>query len=550
MRGHRKNWSGLLSVLAVWVVAACAQPQPQPVVDESPVPHKQAAEMFLAGYTHIAEKYIEKTPVAQLAMEGIRGLGSIDPALIVKRVENKIFLATSNVMPDAEPDAGPDEEPAYFKAPADDDIKGWAALTVKIWSEGRKASKELFNSSPEKLYEAVFDGALSKLDIYSRYSGLREATRNRARRDGFGGIGIRFKVSSKTVRITSIIKKTPAARSGLRVGDLILRVGSIPVTGLSARDVSDQLRGRIDSRVKLTVSRGSEPTPQKFILERHLIVTPTVKAKFNDGIVFMKISSFNQQTSRDLAKKIRHTRKVHVSKVRGVVLDLRGNPGGLLNQAIKIADLFLDHGKIVSTRGRHPESIQYYEASGRDIAQGLPLILLLDGRSASSSEVLAAALQDQGRAVIIGTTSFGKGTVQTVIRMPNNGEITLTWSRLYSPAGYVLHGLGLRPNFCTSGSSGMKQKDLFASVANENLVRRAYKTWRSTGFYEQTQRSKLRANCPAERRKEAIEVRAARNLLNNVELYARALELATFDAKKPVEEAIKVPNENKTKEPQ
>ncbi|MBT3907629.1 MAG: S41 family peptidase [Rhodospirillales bacterium] len=540
MRGNHTNWSGLLLVLTAGVLAACAQMQQPPVVDKSPVPYKQATEMFLAGYTHIAEKYIEKIPASQMAMEGIRGLGSIDPALTVKRVDDKIFLPTSD----------PEEEPNYFDAPADNDIKGWADLTVKIWSEGRKASPELFNSSPEKLYEAVFDGALSKLDIYSRYSGLKEATRNRARREGFGGIGIRFKVSSKSVRITRIIKKTPAARSGLLVGDLILRVGSIPVVGLSSRDVSDQLRGRIDSKVKLTISRGSEPTPRIFLLERHLIVAPTVKAKINDGIVFMKISGFNQQTSRDLAKKMQHLRNVHGHKIRGVVLDLRGNPGGLLNQAIKIADLFLDHGKIVSTRGRHPESIQYYEAGGRDIARGLPLILLMDGRSASSSEVLAAALQDQGRAVIIGTTSFGKGTVQTVIRMPNNGEITLTWSRLYSPAGYVLHGLGLRPSFCTSGSGEMKNKDLFASIADEKLVRQAFKSWRNTGIYKQAQRSKLRASCPAERRKKAVEVRAARNLLNNVELYARALALAAFDAKKPVEEAIKAPKQNITNAPQ
>jgi carboxyl-terminal processing protease len=537
MRGNHLNWSRLLAVLAVSVIAACAQTPQPPVVDKSPIPYKQAAEMFLAGYTHIAEKYIEKIPASRLAMEGIRGLGSIDPALTVKRVDNKIFLAASD----------PEEEPNYFDAPADDDVKGWANLTVKIWSEGRKASAELFNSAPEKLYEAVFDGALSNLDIYSRYSGLKEATRNRARREGFGGIGIRFKVSSTSVRITRIIEKTPAARSGLLVGDLILRVGSIPVVGLSARDVSDQLRGRIDSKIKLTISRGSEPTPRKFVLERHLIVTPTVTAKFNDGILFMKISGFNQQTSGDIAKKLQQIRNVHGQKLRGVVLDLRGNPGGLLNQAIKIADLFLDHGKIVSTRGRHPESIQYYEAGGRDIAQGLPLVLLMDGRSASSSEVLAAALQDQGRAAIIGTTTFGKGTVQTVIRMPNNGEITLTWSRLYSPAGYVLHGLGLRPNFCTSGSGEIYDRDLFASVSNENLVRQAYESWRNTGFYKREQRSKLRANCPAERRKQAIEVRAARNLLNNVELYARALALAAFNAKKPVEEAIKAPKQNETK---
>lgn len=531
MRGVRLNLPGLVWVLAVWVVAACAPIQEKPVVDNSPIPNQQAAEMFRAGYTHITEKYIENISAARLAMEGIRGLGSIDPALTVKRVDDKIFLSAS------------DEELNNFKTPAEDDIKGWAALTVKIWQEGRKASVELANSPPEKLYEAVFDGALSKLDIYSRYAGSKEATRNRGRRGGFGGIGIRFKVSRKSVRITRVMKKMPAERAGLLVGDKIIRVGSVPVVGLSVRDVSAQLRGPIDSKVELIVLRGKDANHRLFILERHLIVTPTVKVKYNDGIVFIKISGFNQQTSRDLAKKFRRVQKVQGNKIRGVVLDLRGNPGGLLNQAIKIADLFLTHGKIVSTRGRHPESIQYYKAGGQDVAYGLPLILLLDGRSASSSEVLAAALQDQGRAVIIGTTSFGKGTVQTVIRMPNNGEITLTWSRLYSPTGYILHGLGLRPNFCTSGSGDIGDKDLFASVVNEGAVRQAFKSWRTIGFYKRTQRSQLRAICPAERRKEAVEIRAAQTLLNNSRLYARALAFASSHAEKRVEEAIKAPKQ-------
>jgi carboxyl-terminal processing protease len=529
MRLDCKKYAKLLCFIVVWAITACA-PIHSPVDTEiASLHHQRATEMFVAGYTQIVEKYIEKIPPAQLAMEGIRGLGSIDPAITIKQTDDAIILIAS------------DNEVSRFNTPGKDDIHGWADLTSQIWQKGRMVSPELFESSEEKLYEAVFDGALSKLDIYSRYAGLREATRNRARRDGFGGIGIRFKVSARSVHITRVLKNTPAERAALRVGDRILRIGSRPVEGFSIRDISDKLRGRIDSKVKLTILREGEALPKVFTLERHLILTPTVHAKYQDGISFIRISGFNQQTSNDLAKSTRQALKTHANKVKGIILDLRGNPGGLLNQSIRIANLFLSQGKIVSTRGRHPESVQYHEASGNDIAHGLPLVLLLDGKSASSSEVLAAALQDHGRAVIVGTTSFGKGTVQTVIQMPNSGEITLTWSRLYSPAGYILHGLGLHPSFCTSGNSTLNLEDLAQSLADEAHVRQVFKSWRSTGFYEHEQRSALRAKCPAERRKDRTEIRAAKKLLENASLYSRALALSSSGMNKALEEAVKIP---------
>ena len=184
---------------------------------------------------------------------------------------------------------------------------------------------------------------------------------------------------------------------------------------------------------------------------------------------------------------------------KGLVLDLRGNPGGLLKQSIEVADLFLTQGQIVRTHGRHPDSEQRYEAGGEDIAHGLPLVVLVDGKSASAAEIIAAALQDHGRAVVIGTSSFGKGTVQTVIRLPNDGEITLTWSRLVTPSGYVLHGLGVMPDIFTSGAAGNVRKE--------------------------KQGRDLRAACPAERRRKALEIEVARRLLSDRALYGRALDL-------------------------
>ena len=176
-------------------------------------------------------------------------------------------------------------------------------------------------------------------------------------------------------------------------------------------------------------------------LRRSLIVPPTVTASTHDGVLLLRISSFNQKTSDGISTELQHA-KDQIPLLKGVVLDLRGNPGGLLDQAVAAADLFIPTGTIVQTRGRHPLSNQSYDAVEGGIGEGTPVVVLMDGKSASASEILAGALEDSGRAVVIGTNSYGKGTVQTVVHLPNDGEITLTWSRFFTPSGYALNGLG------------------------------------------------------------------------------------------------------------
>ena len=190
-----------------------------------------------------------------------------------------------------------------------------------------------------------------------------------------------------------------------------------------------------------------------------------------------------------------------------------------------MADLFLTQGQIVSTRGRHPDSIQHYEASGGDLANGLPVAVLVDGKSASASEIVAAALQDRGRAVVIGTVSFGKGTVQTVIRLPNDGEITLTWSRFVTPSGYVLHGLGVRPGICTSGGEGNGRDILSDALARRPETSNILAAWRKTGVDDEERRRELRASCPAQRRPAVLEIDVAKQLLGDRVLYGRALDI-------------------------
>ena len=523
-------------VVAAWLAAACAPvhpPAPAAGVPPSftqqvqPVPERPEAEVFAAGYASIAEKYIEAVPAATLAMEGMRGLGAIDPALTVRRSEDVVVLAAS------------DRTIARFPAPADDDIEGWAALTAKVSAAGRRTSKEVRTVSDEKLYEAVFDGVLSSLDIFSRYAGAEEARKNRENRDGFDGIGIRFRMEAGeageaeeagAARVTRVIPDTPAARAGIRKGDRITHVDGVSVRDLKRHDVVRRLRGPSHSRVAVTVRREGVAGPLAFEMERRHIVLPTVTERRDHGIVFLTVNGFNQRTASSVAAKLTKALDGMEGSPKGLVLDLRGNPGGLLKQSIDVADLFLTQGQIVRTHGRHPDSEQRYEAGGEDMAHGLPLVVLVDGKSASAAEIIAAALQDHGRAVVIGTTSFGKGTVQTVIRLPNDGEITLTWSRLVAPSGYMLHGLGVMPAICTSGAAG-NVGELIAAVFGRKVKIAAARTrWQTAGLGEEKQRRDLRATCPAERRPKALEIEVARRLLSDRALYGRALDLTAATA--------------------
>ncbi|HJN23642.1 MAG TPA: S41 family peptidase [Rhodospirillales bacterium] len=504
----------LAAILLVFLSSACTTQRMLPKDTGAGFSTDLATEVFTTGYSSISEKYIDKISLATLALEGMRGLVALDPRLMVSRRQNIIVL-TDN-----------DRAVARFPAPTDNDALKWAALTVEVLAASGKASKQLRAASNEMLFKAVFDGMLSKLDVFSRYAGIEDARKNRAKREGFGGIGIRFKFKWGEFRVTFVMANTPAARAGIKKGDIITYVGQVPVKGLQARQVGAQMRGPIGSLLTLTVRRG-QAGPLTFEIERAHIVGVTVTMREKNGIVFLKVRGFNKNTTRNMAKKLKEAKKKLGTKIKGLVLDLRGNPGGLLKQSIRIADLFLAQGQIIRTQGRHPDSIQHYEASGTDLASGTPLAVLVDGKSASAAEIVAAALQDRGRAVVIGTSSFGKGTVQTVIRLPNGGEITLTWSRLITPSGYALHGLGVMPAICTSGAGGGERelidRALMARMKTSTLI----EAWRKADINNEGQRKGLRASCPAERRKKSVEAEVASRLIGNRSLYNRALGLTS-----------------------
>lgn len=517
---QRSGRSGIIAVFLLLFVSACANVPTDADIVENKIPVGEAEEIFSAGFRNIADKYIDGVNVETLAMEGIRGLSALDPDISLIQSANMLEIRHRRRVASRVP------------APAPDDSDGWALAVAKLIADAQVLSGDLASATPELIYEAVFDGALGALDVFSRYAGKAEAGDNRAKRDGFGGIGIRFRVNGEHVVITEVMPATPAAQAGVRVDDELTAVGGKSVLGLGVKSIVEKLRGPVGTDVNIMIARRDTGVLELGMKRSH-IVPPTVEAEVHNGVIYIKISNFNQGTASGVVAELRQAldpeNDTH-HEVKGVVLDLRGNPGGLLKQSIEVADTFLVHGDILNTLGRHPDSVQHYEAAGQDLALGLPMVVLIDGKSASAAEIVAAALQDRERAVIVGTSSYGKGTVQTVIRLPNSGEITLTWSRFMAPSGYALHGLGVFPVICTSGSTKNTGEMLRTAMGKHEKTLGTLETWRTTSRTDDESIEGLRNQCPPERRTGRDDVEIARTLIEDGALYFRALDLTSSTA--------------------
>ena len=494
----------------------------------------EAERTIAFGFTAIVERHLQAVTAASVAVDGLRGLAEIDPEIAVSVSPQGDRVRLTMV----EAKMGADTVVGDYPAPATDDSAGWAKLAVTAIEAGRAVSVPLRDAEAETLYQAVFEGALGKADGYSRYAGAAEAREHRASRNGFGGIGIKFDMVESEARIVEVIEETPAAKAGLRVGDVILAIDGEPIRAMDRGDISARLRGAVASDLSLTVRRDTETL--QLALRRSLIVPRTVTMTLVGGVAEFKITSFNQRTAYGLENLLKDARAKLGGAMQGVVLDLRGNPGGLLDKAVAVVDLFVAQGPIVSTKGRHPEASNAFDAHPGDIGEDLAVVVLVDGRSASAAEIVASALQDAGRAVVIGTNSYGKGTVQTVIGLPNDGEITLTWSRFHTPSGYALHGLGVLPALCTSASTATPAAivDGLTRGTQSAKLPETLAVWRHAGLAETDLRHRLRDTCPPSRRSEVKgDLELAEKLLANRTAFARALALSaptrTLEALQP-----------------
>src|SRR5487761_494086 len=302
--------------------------------------------------------------------------------------------------------------------------------------------------SDQHLIEAAINGMLSSLDPHSSYMNAKDFAEMQVQVQGeFGGLGIEVTMENGLVKVVSPIDGTPAAKAGLKPGDLIVAIDGQPISGMSLNDAVQKMRGPIGSEIKLIIRRGTQP-PFTVAVKRAVIKVQSVRSQLIDNdIGYIRISSFNEQADSGVHAAMKSLLDKSHAKLSGIVLDLRNNPGGLLDQAVAVGNDFINQGEIVSTRGRHADDAQRFDAKpGNDISKGLPMVVLINGGSASASEIVAGALKDHRRAVLLGMRSFGKGSVQTIIQLPGHGAMRLTTARYYTPSGRSIQLTGIEPD--------------------------------------------------------------------------------------------------------
>ncbi len=332
--------------------------------------------------------------------------------------------------------------------------------------------------SDKELIENALSGMLSNLDPHSSYLNEEHFNDMKVETKGeFGGLGIEVTMDNGLVKVVSPIDDTPAYRAGIQAGDYISKINDEPVMGMDLSDAVKRMRGKVGSTIDLYVLREGEDAPLEITITRDIIRIKSVKSRIENKVGYIRVTTFSQNTGPGVRKAIKDIKEELGNSVLGYVLDLRNNPGGLLSQAIAVSDAFIDKGEIVSQRGRYEEDTERNNATPGDLADGLPVVVLVNGGSASASEIVAGALQDHKRAIVMGTQSFGKGSVQTVVPLPGNGAMRLTTARYYTPSGNSIQGTGITPDIevkqvkleaYKSKYQRLRESDLPGALKNED----------------------------------------------------------------------------------
>jgi carboxyl-terminal processing protease len=334
--------------------------------------------------------------------------------------------------------------------------------------------------SDKELVESAINGMLTGLDPHSEYMNADEFREMQVQTEGkFGGIGVEVAADNGFIKIISVMEGAPASRAGIKEGDIITAVNGKPVQSLSLRDVVGEMRGKPNAKVTLTIQRAGVDQPLDMALRREVIRLRIVEKRMEPGnIGYVQLMEFSEQADAGLRQAVNSLRQQADGKLTALVLDLRNNPGGLIDQAVAVSSDFIAQGEIVSTRARHAEDSEWLGARGTDILGGMPLVVLINGFSASSSEIVAGALQDHHRAVLVGSRSFGKGSVQGVIPMPDGAAMLLTIARYYTPSGRSIQGLGIAPDVPVAeiredipGFGSEREADLNHALKNQGGTR-------------------------------------------------------------------------------
>jgi carboxyl-terminal processing protease len=329
----------------------------------------------------------------------------------------------------------------------------------------------------KQLIENAINGMLSALDPHSSYMNPKSYKDMQVQTKGeFGGLGIEVTMDNGVIKVVSPIDDTPAARAGIQPGDLIFALDGEPVQGLTLQEAVERMRGKVGTPIKVSIRRGTKD-PFDVSLTRETIKVKPVKFRLEGGdIGYIRVTSFTEQTTPGVLDAVEKLKKEAGNKLKGYIIDLRNNPGGLLDQAIAMSDAFLDKGEIVSVKARKNDDVQRWNAKPGDVANGLPIVVLMNGGSASASEIVAGALQDHRRAIVLGTRSFGKGSVQTIMQVTGGGAIRLTTALYFTPSGRSIQKEGIKPDIEVEPAkieniqqrSNFREENLRRSITNPN----------------------------------------------------------------------------------
>jgi carboxyl-terminal processing protease len=472
------------------------------------------AQVTSTALDFMAPRTLEPIPIPQMAMWGLRGLTTLDARLTPDLQGGRTLRLI-----------GPSRVLLSRPAPPPDNAAAWGEAVAQMVRAAWDGSDAVRRAGTQGILRSFFDELFNHLDPYSRYATPAEAAADRARRSGRAGVGLRPALRGGQVLVEAVQPGGPASLAGIRAGERITAIDGEPVQGADLQSINALLAGPEGSRLTLGL-RGREG-PRTVVLERVLLPEETVAAMRQDDMLVVRITSFAANTAARLGQELiaaTTAPPAGAAPLRGVVIDLRGNRGGLLRQSVAAAAMLIPGGVVATTAGRDPAAaVEYRADGGRDLAPGLPVMVIVDGRSASAAEVLAAALADQRRAVVVGSTTLGKGLVQTLLPLPDGGELSLTWARLLAPRGWPVQALGVVPQLCTSlGQDALARNLAKLAQGQQPLLAGLERHRAARPPLAPATVLEMRAICPAAEGSD-LDLLAARELVRAPAAYSAAL---------------------------
>ena len=417
-----------------------------------------AAAVWGAALSYIAPRSLQPLTIPQMTIWGLNGLAALDPDLNATLQDGQIRLY------------GPNQLIMALAAPPAGDAQGWGHAAAQIAAAAFNASPALQQAGTQGVISSFFDELFNHFDPYSRYEPPIQAAQDQLMITGLAGTGLTFVAQGPQVIISAVAADSPAENAGLVPGTQVLKWNNQPAYPGDVARMNAAMPGIYGSSVSLDLLIPPDPTPQTVTLVRALIPPQSVFAEpsLAPGTVTFKITEFNKGTSDQFSSAL--AAAMQGGAPAGLVLDLRGNRGGVLRQAVLVADTLMPSGPIAEAAGRDPDADRNFVAEGSDLMDGVKIIVLVDGQTASAAEILSAALSDNRRAVVVGSETLGKGLVQTVTTLPDGGELFITWSRVLAPLGWPLQTLGVMPQVCTSLGDLALESQLAALAQGKNLM--------------------------------------------------------------------------------